>query len=146
MLPSKTIPEVKSRKHRVSKHKTIKSTSAPAAPSRKKVRLTYSTEVEGEKGAHTGHSSASSFQVSYPVLVKIARCMKKSPIYLFYEIVPNGENGKPGDDGDVHYCCLHSRFCSCGRTNIFGLMLVKKCLHLKNARAKAAQAARPLRR
>ena len=71
MLPSKTIPEIKSRKHRVSKHKTIKSTSAPAAHSRKKVRLTYSTEVEGEKGAHTGHSSASSFQVSYPVPVKV---------------------------------------------------------------------------
>ena len=33
--------------------------------------------------------------------------MKKSPIYLFYEIVLNGANGKPGDEEDVHYWCLH---------------------------------------
>ena len=33
--------------------------------------------------------------------------MKKSPIYFFYEIVPNGADGTPGDDGDVHYRCLH---------------------------------------
>jgi hypothetical protein len=33
--------------------------------------------------------------------------MKKSPIYFFYEIVPNGADSTPGDDGDVHYCCLH---------------------------------------
>ena len=33
--------------------------------------------------------------------------MKKSPIYLFYEKVANGPDGTPGDDGDVHYHCLH---------------------------------------
>src|SRR5229473_4618813 len=33
--------------------------------------------------------------------------MKKSPIYLFYEIVASGSDGTPGDDGDVHYRCLH---------------------------------------
>lgn len=33
--------------------------------------------------------------------------MKKSPIYHFYEIVANGADGTPGDDGDVHYRCLH---------------------------------------
>ena len=33
--------------------------------------------------------------------------MKKSPIYLFYEIVANGSDGTPGDDGDVHYRCHH---------------------------------------
>jgi len=33
--------------------------------------------------------------------------MKWSPIYLFYEIVINGPDGTPGDDGDIHYCCLH---------------------------------------
>jgi hypothetical protein len=33
--------------------------------------------------------------------------MKKSPIYLFYEIVANGADGTPGDDGDVHYRCHH---------------------------------------
>jgi len=33
--------------------------------------------------------------------------MKKSPIYLFYEIVANGPDETPGDDDDVHYCCFH---------------------------------------
>ncbi|KAF8472377.1 hypothetical protein DFH94DRAFT_636686 [Russula ochroleuca] len=33
--------------------------------------------------------------------------MKKNPVYLFYEVVANGADGTPGDDGDVHYCCLH---------------------------------------
>src|SRR6266852_6314304 len=33
--------------------------------------------------------------------------MKKSPIYLFYEIVANRANRTSGDDGDVHYCCFH---------------------------------------
>ena len=33
--------------------------------------------------------------------------MKKSPIYYFYEIVTNGADGTPGDDGDIHYRCLH---------------------------------------
>jgi hypothetical protein len=68
MLPSKTIPEVKNRKHRVLKPKTVKSTSAAAAPP-KKARLGSSTEVEGKESPHTRHSGASSFQVSYPVKV-----------------------------------------------------------------------------
>jgi hypothetical protein len=33
--------------------------------------------------------------------------MKKNPIYLFYEVIPNGADGTPGDDGDKHYRCLH---------------------------------------
>ena len=33
--------------------------------------------------------------------------MKKSPIYLFYEIVTNGSDGTPGEDGDIHYYCFH---------------------------------------
>jgi hypothetical protein len=33
--------------------------------------------------------------------------MKKSPVYLFYEIIANGADRTPGDDGDVHYCCFH---------------------------------------
>ena len=32
--------------------------------------------------------------------------MKKSPIYLFYEIVANGTDGTPGDDGNVQYRCF----------------------------------------
>ena len=33
--------------------------------------------------------------------------MKKSPIYLFYEIIASGSDGTPGGDGDVYYYCLH---------------------------------------
>ncbi len=33
--------------------------------------------------------------------------MKRSLIYLFYKIVMNGSDGTLGDDGDVHYHCLH---------------------------------------
>ena len=33
--------------------------------------------------------------------------MKKNPIYLFYEVIPNGADGTPRDDGDKHYQCLH---------------------------------------
>ena len=33
--------------------------------------------------------------------------MKKSPIF-FYKIVPNGADGTLGNNGDIHYCCLHS--------------------------------------
>jgi hypothetical protein len=36
-----------------------------------------------------------------------SRNLKKNPIYLFYDIVINGPNNTPGDDGDVHYRCLH---------------------------------------
>jgi hypothetical protein len=39
--------------------------------------------------------------------IQKAKWMKKSPIYLFYEIVTNGPDGTPGDDGDVHYRCVH---------------------------------------
>ena len=75
MLPLKTIPEVKKRKHHTLKPKALKSTSAAAAPPRKKARLTSGsngTEVEGEDGPHVGPSaSASSFQDSYLVPVKV---------------------------------------------------------------------------
>jgi hypothetical protein len=37
----------------------------------------------------------------------MGRSVKKNPIYLFYEVVANGPNGTPGDDGDIHYRCLH---------------------------------------
>ena len=37
----------------------------------------------------------------------MGRSMKKNPIYLFYEVVANGSDGTPGEEGDVHYRCLH---------------------------------------
>jgi hypothetical protein len=45
MLPSKTIPDVKNRKHAL-KPRTMKTTAAATAPSRKKARITSDTEVE----------------------------------------------------------------------------------------------------
>lgn len=33
--------------------------------------------------------------------------VKKNPVYLFYEVVSNGADGTPGDDGDKHYRCIH---------------------------------------
>ncbi len=33
--------------------------------------------------------------------------MKKSLIYLFYEIIANGSDGTSKDDGDIHYRCLY---------------------------------------
>ena len=80
MLPSKMIPEAKNRKRHMLKPKTMK-TIAAAAPPRKKARITSGMEVEDSP--HTRHSGGdaalrsvsispgSSFQVSYPVLVKV---------------------------------------------------------------------------
>ena len=55
-----------------------------------------------------------------------AKNTKKSPIYLFYEIVTNGSDGTPGDDGDVHYHCLHGSHKVCTikksmRSNLNGM-------------------------
>jgi hypothetical protein len=52
--------------------------------------------------------------------------MKRSPIYLFYEIVVNGPDGTPGDDGDIHYRCLHGAHKICTikrsmRSNLNGM-------------------------
>ena len=79
------IPDVKNRKHRTLKPKTMKMTAAGAAPPKKKVRITSGTEVEvieSEDSLGTGRSTgdaagrgtispASSFQVSYPVPAKV---------------------------------------------------------------------------
>ena len=40
--------------------------------------------------------------------IQITKSTKKSLIYLFYKNVTNGPDGTLGDDGDVHYHCLHS--------------------------------------
>jgi len=44
--------------------------------------------------------------------------VKKNPIYLFYEVIANGPDGTPGDDGDVHYCCFHGvhKICTIKKT------------------------------
>lgn len=48
-----------------------------------------------------------SCMISFQSGFQKAKTMKRSPIYLFYEITMNGSDGTPGDDGDVHYRCLH---------------------------------------
>jgi hypothetical protein len=77
MLPSKTIPEAKNRKHHALKPRT-KLTAAATAPPRKKARITSGTEVEliededsPRVRQSTTISPSSSFQVSYPVPVKV---------------------------------------------------------------------------
>ena len=87
MLPSKTVPELKNWKCHVLKPKITKVTAATAPP-RKKARTTSGTEVEhieskdnpcarcsGGKAATRSItiSPASSFQVSYPVPVKVCK-------------------------------------------------------------------------
>jgi hypothetical protein len=86
MLPSKTIPDIKNQKRRISKHKT----TTAGAPPRKKARTSPETEVEILEGEdrldnlHPRHSSsitsdarsvmispASSFQMSYRVPAKV---------------------------------------------------------------------------
>ncbi len=56
------------------------------------------------------------------------RRKKKSPIYLFYEIVASGSDGTPGDNGDVHYHCLYGAHKICTikksmRSNLNGAFL-----------------------
>ena len=63
------------------------------------------------------------------------RSIKKNPIYLFYEVVANGSDGTPGDDGDVHYCCLHGAHKICTikksmRSNLTGEYPFLCCLVL----------------
>ncbi|KAF8219965.1 hypothetical protein L208DRAFT_785578 [Tricholoma matsutake] len=114
MLPSKTIPEVNrdngKKPTRALKPK-VKVTAA--APLKKKARA-HSVEVEEIEdkdsarniaARNNGISPGSSFEI--PGTKGTGRKLKKSPIYHFYEIVTNGPDGTPGDDGDVHYRCLH---------------------------------------
>jgi hypothetical protein len=58
-----------------------------------------------------------------------AKKAKKSPVYLFYEIIANGSGGTPGDDEDVHYRCLHGSHKVCTikksmRSNLNGTFYV----------------------
>ena len=71
MLLSKTIPDVKNRKHHALKPKPLK-TRVVAAPPRKKARIASGTDVEVIEGdGHGTISPASSFQASYPVPAKV---------------------------------------------------------------------------
>ena len=115
MLLLKIISNIKNWKYYVLKPKTIKTTMTTTASLRKKARILSGTKVdiiEGENGPYARHSSsiissASFFQMSYPILVKI-QGMKKSPVYLFYKIIVNGLDGTLGDDSNVYCYCFHS--------------------------------------
>ena len=39
------------------------------------------------------------------MMIKMRR--KKNPVHLFYKVVPISDDGKIGDDRDIHYYCLH---------------------------------------
>ena len=47
------------------------------------------------------------YMKSFQLQVSKVKSIKRSPVYLFYEVVANGSDGTPGDDGDVYYRCLH---------------------------------------
>ncbi|KAF8804688.1 hypothetical protein BYT27DRAFT_7300619 [Phlegmacium glaucopus] len=111
MLLSKTIPEASNRKGPTHTLKP-KVTEKAMAPPKKKTR-TPSVEVEEIEDEDSSHniatwngsiSSMSSFQIPNS---KKKGNTKQSLIYLFYEIVINGPDGTLGDDGDIHYHCLH---------------------------------------
>ena len=82
MLPSKTIPEVKNRKHHTLKPRTTEPTTT-AAPPRKKARVMSGTEVEDSPRASGGTAAAtratisptSSFHMSYPVPAKVCNAL-----------------------------------------------------------------------
>ncbi|KAI9452265.1 hypothetical protein F5148DRAFT_1152263 [Russula earlei] len=75
------------------------------APPRKKAR-TCSVEVEEIDDMDSpGWTVAGSFET--PNSKKKAGNVKRSPVYLFYEVISKGSHGSLGEDGDVHYCCLH---------------------------------------
>jgi hypothetical protein len=152
MLPSKTVPEVSNKKGhtRILKPK-IKMKLMPAPP-RKKAR-TCSVEVEEieDKDSpcwtttrNASISPTSSFKIPNSKKARFALCfshfchivvlqkagnIKRSQIYLFYEVVTNGSHGTPGEDSDVHYCCLHGTHKICTikktmRSNLNGAFLI----------------------
>jgi hypothetical protein len=130
ILPSKTVPEVNKKKKQTRARKPT--TMTAVVPLTKRARVIsdkVEERVEDEDGAHN-ITPTSSFQISDLVqkashvlhcrhfcligvfrkvlaAVVVADTIKEAPIYLFYEIVANGPDGTPGDDGDIHYCCLH---------------------------------------
>jgi len=98
------------------------------APPKKKVRASSVKEIKNEDfpfkttTRNASKSPTCSFQntnpkkgtfplmlctISFQSGLQKAKNMKQSPIYLFYEIVMNGSDDTLGDDGDVHYHCLH---------------------------------------
>jgi hypothetical protein len=116
MLPSKTIP-INSKVHaRVLKAKA-KATTAPQDDNTprdvsSKPSLSRATTLSSESSFQNHPPKVRSFNLTSRVFlpkpgIQITKSTKKSPIYLFYENVANGPDGTPGDEGDVHYRCLH---------------------------------------
>ncbi|KAF8801338.1 hypothetical protein BYT27DRAFT_7115152, partial [Phlegmacium glaucopus] len=109
MLPSKTVPEVNNSKKQTRAPKPKAKVMAVAPPKKKaRVRSVEVEEIEDQDSMrniaarNSAISPTHSFHI--PDTKKVSH---KSPIYLFYKIVTNGPDGTPGDDGDVHYRCLH---------------------------------------
>ena len=117
MLPSKTI-SINSKVHaRILKAKA-KATTAPQDDNTPrdvlfKPSLLRTTTLSSESSFQNHPPKVRSFNLTSCVFlpkpwIQIAKSMKKSPIYLFYKNVANGPDGTLGDDGNIHYHCLHS--------------------------------------
>ncbi|KAF8227879.1 hypothetical protein L208DRAFT_1294576, partial [Tricholoma matsutake] len=116
MLLLKTIPEVNWKGQGCTLKPKAK--VLMAAPPKKKVK-THSVEVE-EVEDEDKCKCLVSHRRCLPKKKKVNVAMvpalhyskhhqgiKKNPIHLFYEVVPTGDDGKLGDNGDIHYHCLH---------------------------------------
>jgi hypothetical protein len=127
--------------------------AAAPGPPKKKARIEEIEDEDSPRNISARNSSFSSESTSCsqtPHLKKVhcrnllyiisllsfiqntSRNTKRSPIYLFYEIVTNGSNGTPGDDGDVHYRCLHGAHKICTikrsmRSNLNGMGFPNMC-------------------
>ncbi|KAF8808830.1 hypothetical protein BYT27DRAFT_7222707 [Phlegmacium glaucopus] len=134
MLPLKTVPEVNNRRKQTHTLKPKAKVMATAPPKKKaRVRSVKVEEIEDQDSTcniavrNSTISPTHSFHIPDTKKKGTGQNSKKSPIYLFYEIVTNGPDGTPGDDGDVHYCCLHGTHKVCMikrsmRSNLNGLM------------------------
>lgn len=131
MLPLKTIPEV----NRKGQGRTLKPKAKvlTAAPPKKKVK-THSVEVEEvedeDSARNLRNRNASVLSVTGDVSQKKKKGIKKNAIHLFYEVVPTGDDGKLGDDGDIHYRCLHGahKVCTIKKTMKSNLTGVQHCV------------------
>ncbi|KAF8813537.1 hypothetical protein BYT27DRAFT_7035532, partial [Phlegmacium glaucopus] len=139
MLPSKTIPEASNRKGPTCTLKPKVTAKAMAPPKKKtRTRSVEVEEIEDEDGSYNvaarngSISSMSSFQIPNSKKVFCKGNTKRSPIYLFYEIVVNGPDGTLGDDGDIHYCCLHGthKICTIKRSMRSNLNVLVNNLHV----------------
>ena len=116
MLPSKTIP-INSKVHAHVLKAKAKATTAPQDDN-----TPHNVSFKPSLSRATTLLSESSFQNHLPKVrlfnltlhmflpkprIQITKSTKKSLIYLFYKSITNGPDGTLGDEGDIHYHCIH---------------------------------------